>query len=125
MKMIFAIAVGGASGALSRHYLAALITRLLGNGFPYGIFLVNILGSFLMGLLITVFAERFAATPELRALIAVGFLGSFTTFSTYSLEVVMLFERGEWQSACLYAFGSLFLGVLGLVLGMGLGRILS
>ncbi len=125
MKMIFAIAVGGAGGALSRHYLAALITRILGNSFPYGIFLVNILGSFLMGVLITVLVERFTVIPELRALVAVGFLGSFTTFSTYSLEVYMLFERGEWQSACLYAFGSLFLGVLGLVFGMGLGRIVS
>ncbi|UTW54297.1 fluoride efflux transporter CrcB [Kordiimonas sp. SCSIO 12610] len=125
MKMILAIALGGASGAVSRHYFAALITRVLGNGFPFGIFFVNILGSFLMGLLITVLAERFTVAPEMRGLIAVGFLGSFTTFSTYSLDIYMMFTRGEWVNACLYAFASMILGVVGLMLGIGLGRIVS
>jgi CrcB protein len=125
MKMILSIALGGAFGAVSRHYVAGYITRLLGNGFPYGIFVVNILGSFLMGLLVAVLASRFMVTSEVRALIAVGFLGSFTTFSTYSLEIYLLFERGQWQSACLYAFASLALGVIGLLLGIGLGRMIS
>ncbi len=123
MKLILAIAIGGAAGAVSRHFLTASIMRLLGSGFPYGIFVVNVVGSFLMGLLVTLLATRFEVSPELRGLLAVGFLGSFTTFSTYSLDIMLMIERGEWGSAAIYAFGSLVLGVLGLIGGMMIGKI--
>jgi len=124
MQMLIAIAAGGSLGALSRHFMAGAITRTLGIGFPYGTFAVNVLGSFLMGLLVTALASRFGASQELRGFLTVGFLGSFTTFSTYSLETVLLIERGEWPMAALYAFGSLVLGIAGLVVGIWLGRIL-
>lgn len=124
MQMLIAIAAGGSLGALSRHYMAGAITRMLGIGFPYGTFAVNLLGSFLMGLLVTAFAARFEVSQELRSFITVGFLGSFTTFSTYSLETVLLIERGEWATAALYAFGSLALGVAGLFVGIYVGRVL-
>ncbi len=124
MQMLIAIAAGGSLGALSRHFMAGAITRMLGIGFPYGTFAVNLLGSFLMGLLVTAFAARFEVSQELRSFITVGFLGSFTTFSTYSLETVLLIERGEWATAALYAFGSLALGVAGLFVGIYVGRVL-
>ncbi len=124
MQMLFAIAAGGALGALSRHYVAGAITRSFGNSLPYGTFTVNIIGSLLMGLLITGLALRFEATQELRGFLTVGLLGGFTTFSTYSLETALLIERGDLQGAVLYALGSLLVGVLALFAGMWLGRIL-
>ncbi|GHF24602.1 putative fluoride ion transporter CrcB [Kordiimonas sediminis] len=123
MKMIAAIALGGALGAVSRHYIAAQVLKLLGPGFPAGIFFVNILGSFLMGVAITAFALKFESTPELRGLITVGFLGAFTTFSTYSMETVLLIERGDWGGVTLYTGGSVILGVLGLMAGTWIGRL--
>lgn len=124
MQMLLAIAAGGAAGALSRHFVAGAITRALGTGFPYGTFTVNILGSLVMGFLITAFALKIQASPELKGLLTVGFLGSFTTFSTYSLEVALLIERNDWAGAGLYAFGSLLVGVTGLFIGIWLGRVL-
>ncbi len=124
MQMLIAIAAGGSLGALSRHFMAGAITRTLGIGFPYGTFAVNLLGSFFMGLVVTTLAARFDVSQELRGFITVGFLGSFTTFSTYSLETVLLIERGEWATAALYAFGSLALGVVGLLVGIWFGRVL-
>ena len=96
---------------------------MFGPGFPLGIFVVNILGSFLMGLAITAFAVKFEASPELRGLVTVGFLGAFTTFSTYSMETVMLMERGQWLQVAAYTGGSVVLGVLGLMLGTVAGKI--
>lgn len=123
MQMVIAIAAGGAVGALARHYVAGAVTKFTGVGFPFGTMSVNIIGSLLMGFLITFFATRFSGPSELRGFLTVGLLGSFTTFSTYSLETVLLIERGDWQSAGIYAIGSLVLGVMALLLGMWLGRL--
>ena len=123
MRMIAAIAIGGALGAVSRHYVAGAILKAFGPGFPLGIFVVNILGSFLMGMMVTAFALKFETTPEMRGFLTVGFLGAFTTFSTYSLEAFLLIERGDYGQAALYTGGSVLLGVLGLVLGMWIGRV--
>lgn len=124
MQLLLSIALGGALGALARHFVAGAVTRFAGTGLPYGTFTVNITGSFLMGLLIVYFAHRLNVPQELRALLAVGFLGSFTTFSTYSMETVNLIQRGDWQSAALYAGGSMILGVLALFAGLAAGRVL-
>ena len=123
--MILAIGLGGALGAVSRHFLAAWISRLTGHGFPWGIMTVNILGSFLMGLLITYLSHHFNTTPELRAFIVVGLLGGFTTFSTFSLETVLLIERGQMAEAAGYVAGSVMLAVSGLFAGIWLGRIIT
>lgn len=124
MHLLIAIAAGGAIGALSRHYVAGAITKALTyGGFPYGTFVVNMLGSLLMGVLITAFALKFENSQELRGFLTVGLLGSFTTFSTFSLEAALLIERGDWQGAVLYMFGSLALGVLALFAGMWLGKV--
>lgn len=123
MHSLVAIALGGAIGALARHFVSGAVTRLVGAGFPFGTFTVNILGSMAMGFLIVAFAHKLDVTPGLRSFLAVGFLGSFTTFSTYSMETVLLIERGDWQGAVLYAGGSLVVGVLALFAGMWFGRL--
>ena len=124
MQMLLAIATGGAIGAVSRHYVAGYVFRTFGSGFPYGTFAVNIIGSLLMGFLVTAFALKFQTSQELRGFLTVGILGSFTTFSTYSLETVLLIERGDWTGAATYAFGSMLVGVMALFFGIWLGRVL-
>ena len=92
MQMILAIAAGGAVGAVLRHYLNSFAATLLGTGFPYGIFAANILGSFLMGVLIVYFALAGEGTQTMKAsFLTVGLLGAFTTFSTFSLDAALEF----------------------------------
>ena len=124
MRMMLAIALGGALGAVARHFGAAAILKLTGPGFPYGIFLVNILGCLMMGVLIAVFATKMQVPSEVKAFLTVGFLGAFTTFSTYSMETVMLMDRGAWADAILYAGGSVVLGILGFMVGTMIGKMI-
>ncbi|MEK9797129.1 MAG: fluoride efflux transporter CrcB, partial [Alphaproteobacteria bacterium] len=95
MNMLVAIAIGGAVGALGRHFVNVAVGSLLGTGFPWGTVTVNIVGSFLMGVLIHMLAVSWNVSPEMRALLTVGVLGAFTTFSTFSLDVVTMYERDE------------------------------
>lgn len=122
MKTVLAIAAGGALGALARHYFAAQIMRWTAGGFPWGIFVANILGSFLMGIVIHALTHLSEPMPGLKAFLTVGFLGAFTTFSTYALDIVLLIERGQVALAAGYAVGSAVLAVLGLIAGMALAR---
>jgi len=117
-----AIAAGGALGALSRHYLAAWIMRATGLGFPYGTLAVNVLGCFALGLAAELFALKLEAPQALRAFLTVGALGGFTTFSTFSLETVLLFERHQPWAAGLYVAASLLLAVGAMVAAMSLVR---
>src|SRR5690606_2741930 len=91
-----------------------------GTGFPWGTMVVNVLGSFLLGLAVK-WADLSALSPELRSLLTVGFCGAFTTFSTLSYEFAALAQAGVWGRALLYAFGSLALGIVALALGMMTG----
>ena len=95
MLQLLAIAGGGALGALARFLVSNGVYRLLGRDFPWGTLSVNLLGSFAMGLLFVLLLERSLLAPEPRAAIMIGFLGSFTTFSTFSLETLTLVEQGE------------------------------
>ena len=123
MQMILAIAVGGALGAVLRHYLNSFAATLLGTGFPYGIFAANILGSFLMGVLIVYFALAGEGTQTMKAsFLTVGLLGAFTTFSTFSLDAALMIERGQLMTAGLYIGGSVILAIGGLFLGMAITR---
>lgn len=122
MPMALAIALGGAVGALSRHYMAAAVSRAFGLGFPYGTLTVNVVGCFLMGLLVEAMALRFSITPEARGFLAVGLLGGFTTFSAFSLEVALLYERGQLLLAALYVVASVVLSVAALFGGLAVGR---
>lgn len=124
MKLLAAIALGGAMGALGRHFLTVGITAWFGAGFPWGTLAVNVAGSFVLGALVEVMAFAWAPSLELRGLLTVGLLGAFTTFSTFSLDVVTLHERGETGLAVLYVAASFVLSVGALFAGMRLLRMI-
>ena len=116
--MVLYVGIGGALGSILRFLVMKLATQWVGIGFPYGTLVVNVLGSLAMGLVIGWGAHKGQMTQELRTFLAVGVLGGFTTFSTFSLDVVSLFERGgQWQ-AMLYVCASVTLSVVALMLGM-------
>lgn len=120
-----AIAAGGAIGAVMRHYLASFIMRLTGSGFPYGTLTVNIAGSFMMGLVVSLLALKFSPGGAFRAFLTVGLLGGFTTFSAFSMEAALMIERHETGAAALYIVLSVALTLAGLFAGLALGRIFS
>lgn len=125
MKLLLAIAAGGAVGALGRHFVGVYALRWLGSGFPFGTLTVNIVGSFLMGVLITLMAVKWNVGNELRAFLTVGILGGFTTFSAFSLDFATLVERGETALAAGYVLASVTLALAGIFAGMHLMRALA
>ncbi len=122
MLQILAIAGGGALGALGRFWLSSGVYRLLGRELPWGTLVVNTLGSFLMGLLFVLLIERSTAGPELRAAVLVGFLGAFTTFSTFSIETLALIEEGYWDRAFVNLGLSVLVCLAACRVGLLLGR---
>ena len=120
--LILAVAAGGAVGAVARYLTGAAMTQLLGQSWPYGTFTVNIAGSLLMGMLIEATAPVWSLSAEMRALLITGVLGAFTTFSTFSLDAVTLWQRGQQELAGLYVAGSVVLGIGSLLAGMRLMR---
>ena len=124
MNMLFAIAVGGAIGALSRHFVNVGVAAWVGFSIPWGTLVVNIGGSFAMGVLVHVMATGWTVSPELRALLTVRGLGAFTTFSTFSLDAVVLYERGQVMFAAAYVLASVVGAIGALVIGLRLARLL-
>ena len=122
MNQLVAIAAGGALGAVSRYLVASGIHSLLGRGFPYGTLSVNIIGSLLMGFLYIVLIERLGVESYWRALVLVGFLGAFTTFSTFSMETLNLIESGEHLKAMLNMLLSVTTCLIACWLGLIVGR---
>ena len=117
MANIFIIGIGGFLGAISRYGVALWIGQRWGRNFPLGTFLINISGSFLIGLLMSLFTERFMVNPQWRLLLVVGFLGAYTTFSTFEYETGALMKDGEWLIAGLNVVLSVFAGFIALKLG--------
>ena len=116
------VAGGGALGALARWAVGLVGAALFGAGVPWATVVVNLVGSFLMGCLAAVLAPSGALfNGGLRLFAVTGFLGAFTTFSTFSLDVVTLWQRGDVGAACLYSAGSVAAGVLALAVGLALG----
>jgi CrcB protein len=111
------IGVGGFFGAIIRYVLAVWIGQRWGRSFPLGTFVINISGSFLIGLLMTLMAERFIENPQWRLLLVVGFLGAYTTFSTFEYETGALLKDGEWLFASLNVILSVVVGFIALKLG--------
>jgi CrcB protein len=122
MLNILAIALGGAVGSVCRHLVGMAALRLFGSGFPVGTMVVNIAGSFAMGVLAALFALRWSASDTARLLLTTGFLGGFTTFSAFSLDVAVLWERGQAGLTLGYALGSVILSILALFAGLALVR---
>ena len=125
MTHLALVALGGAIGASLRHLAGLAAMRLLGTGFPWGTFFVNVAGSFLMGILIAVLARRSGTPAEVRLFLATGLLGGFTTFSAFSLDVALLWERGEAVSALGYVAASVLLSIAALFAGLWLIRSLA
>ena len=124
MYTYLAIAFGGALGALSRYWLTVSIERFNGTGFPLGTFMVNLLGSFLIGLLYILFAEKLSVADQWRPVIITGFLGAMTTFSTFSLDALLLFQQGHYNTALFYVLSSVVICIFAAYVGMQIARIL-
>ncbi len=121
VPVVLGIAVGGALGALTRYGVDEWIGRRTG-AFPWGIFVVNISGAFLMGLLVELMEPRFEDATWVRTAVLTGFLGAYTTFSTLSLDTYRLLDEGHLMSALANSVGSIVLGLVAVWLGLKAGR---
>jgi len=119
---LIAIAAGGATGALFRFWASSGVHHLLGRAFPYGTLAVNVLGSLAMGFLYVLLLERSTASPEWRSALLIGFLGAFTTFSTFSIETLNLIEQADFLKAGLNMLLSLTACIVACWIGLILGR---
>lgn len=122
MKTLLFVAIGGAVGASGRYAVGMLATHFAPSGYPWGTFAVNVAGSFALGVLAALMALTWSPSPELRAFLVVGLLGGFTTFSAFSLDVVLLAERGRLGLAAIYLVGTVIMSVGGLFAGLRLTR---
>lgn len=120
--MILAVAAGGALGSVARYLAGVASTRAFGLAFPWGTLIVNIAGSFLIGVFIELFALKADLSQEARVFLTVGLCGGFTTFSTFSLDAWVLVERGQWWQAVAYVAGSVLLSIGALVVGLHVVR---
>ncbi len=125
MKMVFYVAIGGAFGSVARYLTGMWFGRLFGAGFPWATLTVNIVGSFVMGVLVAAMAQVWSPSAEVRAFLTVGILGGFTTFSTFSLDVASMLQRGELGVAAAYVLSSLIVGIGGLFAGLYLVRMVT
>ena len=124
MVNILIIGIGGFLGAISRYGVALWIGQRWGRSFPLGTFVINISGSFLIGLLMSLFTERFMVNPQWRLLFVVGFLGAYTTFSTFEYETGTLLKDGEWMIAMLNVVLSVIVGFVALKVGEVVAKII-
>jgi CrcB protein len=122
LKALVFIALGGALGAVFRYGASLGVYSLLGRGFPYGTLFVNVSGSLLMGVLSVLMLERFDVGPEWRAAVLVGVLGSFTTFSTFSIETLNLLQQGDVTRAAANIVLSVLVCLAAVWFGVLLGR---
>ncbi len=116
------VALGGAIGSALRFGVNTAAPRLLGTGFPWATLTVNVVGSFLMGLLSAFLAEKFADQPDLRLFLTTGVLGGFTTFSAFSFDVFGLVQRGDSSTAVVYGLASVALSILAVLAGFMVSR---
>ena len=123
--ILLAVAIGGGLGAVLRIVIASSIQPAAWTGYPWGIFIVNITGGLAMGLIVELSALKINLSPEIRAFLTTGILGGYTTFSTFSLDSVLLIERGQYASAAMYVIGSTLLSILAVFAGMWAVRVLA
>ena len=125
MKSYLLVFVGGGIGASLRHAVNMIAARGLGTAFPWGTFIINISGSLVMGLIAGWLAFKGDASQPWRLFVMTGILGGYTTFSAFSLDAALLYERGEIASALFYVLGSVVLSIAGLFAGLALVRHLT
>jgi len=113
------VALGGALGALARYGISGWVYDRMGESFPWGTLVVNVLGCLALGAVVR-WLQVSAVSPELRPFLTIGLLGAFTTFSTLSYETVALLQEGQWLRAGLYVGGSVALGLVAMLAGMAL-----
>jgi fluoride exporter len=123
MHKIALLACAGACGTLARYFLQGWAQRLFGGDLPWGTLVVNSLGCFVFGLIWAIAEERFLIRPEWRTVLLIGFLGAFTTFSSFVFETAELFRDTQWRMAVLNLVGQNVLGLVLFFLGLFLGRI--
>lgn len=123
MEKFILISVGAVLGANTRYWISDWAAQKFGSDFPYGTLLINLTGSFLLGLFVSLAAERLTIDPKWRYLVAVGFLGAYTTFSTFTFESYSLLWKGQWLSSLFNQLGSTVLGVIAAGLGVYLGKL--
>lgn len=119
---ILSVAIGGALGAVTRYLVSSSPLHNLFDKFPFHTFLINIVGSFLLGFLVVFLTEKIVVSEHLRIALTVGFLGAFTTFSTFELETFHLIRERQISTALFYVAASVVVGFLGVVVGIWLGR---
>lgn len=123
MHKLVLMAMAGAAGTMARYGLAQAVQRLAGQGFPAGTFAVNVLGSFLFGMVWVLCEDRLPMGSEVRMVLLTGFMGAFTTFSTFMFESSALLRHGQWTYALLNIGGQTLLGLLALAMGMAAARL--
>ena len=124
IQNVLIVGIGGFAGAVVRYALAVWIGQAWGRSFPLGTFVINVSGSFLIGLLMTLFTERYSVDPAWRLLFVVGFLGAYTTFSTFEYETGKLIEDAEWFYAAMNVGLSVVVGFTALKFGEMLAKII-
>jgi CrcB protein len=122
MSKLLAVAAGGVVGAVARYLVYIAVGHLLGMGFPYATLIVNIVGSFVMGVLIELMALVWSTSMEMRLFLTTGILGAFTTFSSFSLDFAVLYERRAFALCALYTLASFALSVGALFAGLHVVR---
>jgi CrcB protein len=122
MNAYLIVALGSALGGVCRHGVNVVSTKVLGVHFPYGTMAVNVVGSFLMGMLAAYFAIKAEASPSWRLFLTTGVMGGFTTFSAYSLDTALLYERGQFGLALGYGFGSVMISIAAVFAGLAIVR---
>ncbi|MBO9311650.1 MAG: fluoride efflux transporter CrcB [Chloroflexus sp.] len=125
MNNVLAIALGAAIGANLRYGISLWAAQRLGTSWPYGTFIINVLGCLAIGFLLTLITNRLTVSEPIRLMLITGLLGGLTTFSTFGYECFLLLNAGNWLGAVGYIAGSVGGGLLAVVLGVGLGRLLG
>ena len=120
----FAVAIGGALGSIARYALSTWIFDVSSHKFPYATLAVNVLGSFVMGILFVIIVEKAALPTEMRSLLMIGFLGAFTTFSTFSLDALSLWQNGHIFMSLVYMLATVILCLIAISSAIWLTRLL-
>jgi CrcB protein len=118
------IAVGGALGSIARYWVGSTVAGRLGTKFPYGTFVINLTACVIIGFSLTLLARRTALNPAWRFLVPIGFVGAYSTFSTYEWETLSLLRGGAFVEASLYALVSLMLGLIATWAGVAIAEYL-